>query len=410
MSLPQSTPLLAIVVPTRNRQEYVVSAVRSLLRIPSTEIEIVIEDNSDTPELQEWISKHVEDRRLTYHYSNVIVSQSENYDRSMRGATAEYIAFIGDDDSVNPDILEAVRWAKSQDVDALVPLNKAHFVWPDLQMSATGALAPGELSISPITSQMWTVDPEAELRKCLRDAGQDFHHLPRAYYGVVRKIILEKVRSKTGSYFPGVSPDLAAAIALANVAQRVLIMDYPLFLPGSSLRSNAGLSGQKRHVGMLNEQAHLGPDCDQNWSAVIPPFFSVQTIWAEAAIESLSAMEREDIINLFNVPKLYAWLIMFHPRFIRLIGTTYLSALRRTKRGFFKGTLELSAYFLKLAGLRFQCLIRRFTPKGRVENVYRRQGIKDIENAVSVLNDYLKKNALKKPWDIGFTKPAAMQH
>ena len=105
----------------------------------------------------------------------------------MRGVTAEYVAFIGDDDGVNPEIVEAARWAKAQGYDAIVPLNRARFVWPDLHMSAIGAMAAGELRIGRITGKAWEPDPEVELRKCVFDAGQAFHDLPRAYYGIVRR-------------------------------------------------------------------------------------------------------------------------------------------------------------------------------------------------------------------------------
>lgn len=391
------TPLLAIVVPTRNRHQYVISAIKSLLRIPSRDIEIVLEDNSDSNQLQDWIQENAPDTRITYNYSSTPTSQSGNYERSMRGVKAEYVAFIGDDDGINPEVLEAVSWAKGQGYDAVVPRNTAHFVWPDLQMSAKGAMAPGELRISPITGRAWQPDPEAELRKCVLDAGQNFHDMPRAYYGIVRREALEQVRAKTGVFFPGVSPDLAAAVALSNVTRRVCVVDYPLFLPGSSLRSNAGLGGLKKHVGKLREQSHLDPDCERNWSVMVPPFFSVQTIWAEAAVGALIAMEREDLVRLFNAPKLYAYLIMFYPKYLRLTGKSYWAALNRSKRGVGAGVFALLTCFFQLGCVRAQCLLRRFKYHVPGEKTYSQKGISDIQQAVLGLQEYLRSNG----WSFG---------
>jgi len=388
----QNIPLLALVVPTRNRPQYVASAIKSLLAIPSQELEIVIEDNSDSNELQKWLNENAPDGRITYSYSNVQTSQSGNYERSMRGVTAEYVAFIGDDDGVNPEILAATRWAKEQRFDVVVPRNSALFVWPDLQMSAKGAMNPGELRISSFTGQAWQSDPEAELRKCVLSAGQNFHDLPKAYYGIVRRETLEKVRDKTGLFFPGVSPDLAAAIALANVAHKVCILDYPLFLPGASLRSNAGLGGLNKHVGKLEDQPHLGPDCVKAWSAVVPPFFSVQSIWAEAAVESLIKMEREDLLRQFNLPELYFTLLTYYPGFRWMILKNYWPALRRIRRGIGEGTFALLTCFLR-HGIR---RIKRFYKRKNLcisdDKAHSQRGIIDIQQAVSLLQEYLRTN------------------
>jgi hypothetical protein len=393
----QDSPLLAIVVPTRNRHQYVGSAIRSLLRIPSRDIEFVIEDNSDSNQLEKWIQDNAPDARITYSYSNAPTSQSGNYERSMRGVTADYVAFIGDDDGVNPEIVEAARWAKAQGYDALVPVNRAHFVWPDLHMPAMGAMAAGELRIGPITGKTWEPDPEVELRKCVLDAGQAFHDLPRAYYGIVRRESMEEVRAKAGAFFPGVSPDLAAAVALANVTRKVCVVDYPLFLPGSSLRSNAGVGGLNRHVGKLAEQPHLGPDCDRNWSAIVPPFFSVQTIWAEAAVEALIAMKREDLLHLFNVPKLYAALVMFHPRFSALTGRRFWRALSRSDRPFATGLFASLVCFFRLGCLRAYYLLQRLKHHVPDGDTYSRKDVVDIRHAVTELQEYLGRNG----WSFG---------
>jgi hypothetical protein len=406
----RTAPLLAIVVPTRNRHQYVHAAIRSLVCITSRDIEIVIEDNSDSSQLENWIHESPPDARLIYNYSDSRTSQRGNYERSMRGVTADYVAFIGDDDGVNPEIVAVARWAKARGYDAVVPLNRAHFVWPDLHMKTMGAMAAGELRIGPITGNAWEPDPEVELRKCVLGAGQAFHDLPRAYYGIVRRETLEQVRAKTGAFFPGVSPDLATAVALANVTRKVCVVDYPIFLPGSSLRSNAGVGGLNKHVGKLAGQSHLGPDCERNWSAIVPPFFSIQTIWAEAAVEALIAMGREDLIRLFNVPKLYAELAMFHPDFLGLTFTSFWSALHRTQRPVVKGVFAWLGCYSKLGLLRAQCLLRRLKRRAPYEETYSRKGIVDIQQAVKELQEHLSsKGWLFGPQGVAGPRPSEQQ-
>jgi hypothetical protein len=390
-------PLLSIVIPTRNRLSCARFAVLCALDIPSSEVQVVVEDNSDSPECEGWLSRDVADPRITYHYSAEHRSMTDNYNVAVTRARGDYICVIGDDDGVNPDIIQAVRWAREQDYAVVVPITSAHFVWPDLKMTHKGAMAPGELRIRHISGRSCRPDPEAELLKCVLDAGQDFHKLPRIYYGIVRRELMDEIRARTGSFFPGVSPDLAAAVALANVPGTVCVVDYPLFLPGSSAGSNAGLGGLNRHVGNLREQAHLGADCEKAWSVIVPPFFSIPTIWAEAAVGALVAMEREDLVGLFNVPKLYAGLFMFHPTFALLTAKSFRAALRRTKRGFWEGLIALFACFLQLGCLRAHYLVRRFKRVEPEERTFSQTGIGDVQQAVHALHEYIRTSG----WSFG---------
>ena len=60
-------PLLSIVIPTRNRQKYLLSTVASILEITSDDFEIIIHDNSDTDSLKGLITQDCLDPRIDYH-------------------------------------------------------------------------------------------------------------------------------------------------------------------------------------------------------------------------------------------------------------------------------------------------------------------------------------------------------
>ena len=52
------TPLLSIVIPTKNRQKYALSIIQTILSIKDYALELVIQDNSDTNELENSIKKN----------------------------------------------------------------------------------------------------------------------------------------------------------------------------------------------------------------------------------------------------------------------------------------------------------------------------------------------------------------
>jgi hypothetical protein len=315
---------------------------------------------------------------------------TENFDLGVSLASGEYVCLIGDDDGVSPQIVEAAQWAKTNDIDALVPEQRAHYGWPDLRQRYYGAAKAGVLEIWPFSGGARFVDPEEELRKCARCAAQNFAYLPRVYYGIVKRSCMEKVRRQTGTYFPGVSPDLAAAAALASFVHSVCIVDYPLFVPGSSANSNAGLSSLKKHIGRLEDQSQLPKRYVQDWSAFVPKFYSVQTIWAEALVTTLRLTQRADLVSDFNVPLLHAMCIVFNPRYSWLILSNLIRALRAQHQNLVVGVSRFGYEYLRTWGLRARALYNRFPLFRRRREPERVGGLETIEAAVGVLAELLK--------------------
>ena len=58
-------------------------------------------------------------------------------------------------------------------------------------------------------------------------------NLPKLYHGLVRRRCLQAIHEKTGAYIGGLSPDIFASLSIACVAQRVMVTDYPLTIPGA---------------------------------------------------------------------------------------------------------------------------------------------------------------------------------
>ncbi|MCK4296614.1 MAG: glycosyltransferase, partial [Candidatus Marinimicrobia bacterium] len=103
----EKSPLLSIIIPTRNRQKYAISAITSILSISAPDLELVVQDNSDSRDLEEYIRSNVNDTRLRYNYTSTPQSMIDNFDAAIGLASGKYLCLIGDDDGVNPEIIEA---------------------------------------------------------------------------------------------------------------------------------------------------------------------------------------------------------------------------------------------------------------------------------------------------------------
>ena len=381
-------PILSLVIPTRNRADYAAAAVRSALAIADPGVEVIVEDNSDDAGLADRL-RAIGDSRLRYARERSPRSMSENFDAALARARGDYASIIGDDDGVNPEAAAAARWAARETIDAVTPSHPAHYVWPDLDMAGYGSMRASELRVHAFTGAILAVDPSAGLRRCLRAAGQESTLLPRPYCGIIRRRCLDRLRAAAGTCFPGVSPDLAGALGLVPQVGRVVAVDYPLFLPGSSGRSNAGLSGLRRHVGELRDQPHLPRDCEQSWSTIVPRFYSVQTIWAETTVSALAATGQGDRLSEFNVPYLYAWLLVFYPAYRDRTRRQFGRAADAVGLARHAAAAACALQVGRIWGLRARHLARRLLRRPAVGVIHRDEGFPSIEQAVVGLSAFL---------------------
>lgn len=388
------SPVLSIIIPTRNRAKYAISCIRSVLSISSSQLELIVQDNSDNAELKTFLNSNICDSRMRYNHTWERLDAIENFNKAAEMATGEYVTFLGDDDGVNPEIVNATLWAKEQDFDALVPTRPFHYNWPDISFRLYGKKFSGMLTIKPFTSNVTFPDVEQEMRKCAKAAGSNFlsSSLPKIYYGIVRRSCVEQVRKMTGTYFPGLSPDLAGTMAVANFTKRICRIDYPLFLPGSSGESGAGWGAAGRHIGQLEDFPHLPKYYVRNWSNLVPRFFSGSTIWGEDIVQALKATGREDILRDFNVPRLHAQCAVFHPENLSIITQSFYRALKATKRGYMLGTLRFAYGYFYTWGLRAKALASNLIRMSSHERAHTVKELKNIEEAVKFLTKYLNTN------------------
>lgn len=387
--------LLSIIMPTRNRSEYAVSAINSILKINSDLFELVVQDNSDDDELEKYLCFNVADRRLKYNHARNRLDVIANFNMGLEMSTGEYFTFIGDDDSVNPEILVAVVWAKQQNIDALTPSLVADYMWPDVRQKYYGAKNSGNLRIKPFTGTITFPDVEQGMLNCVRNACQNlvnFVGLPKVYYGIVKRECMEKVREKTGTYFPGVSPDMSGAMAVASYVNRMCTIDYPLFVPGSSAKSTAGISAQKKHHGRLQDQPHLPDGCWNNWPDVVPEFYAVQTVWAQSGWSALKATGRDDILAEFNVPLLHAMCAVFNPQYFTFVLENYYRYIKLSNWSVIWGSFTFIYSYLQPWKLRLISLISRLSNKLLPQRVVVYTNVANIEDAVHQFTDHLVKH------------------
>lgn len=394
----ENLPLLSIIIPTRNRQKYAISAITSIMNISDPDLELVVQDNSDSRDLEDYILNNVNDPRLKYNYTPTPLSLVDNFNTAIVLASGKYLCIVGDDDGVNPEIIEATRWADMNDVDALKPTVSATYLWPESGVSSIlfrNVSTNGVFTIGPFSGKVIRPDPEVELRKVVQSGGFKYleTEIPRLYHGIVKRKCLDKVREKTGAFFGGLSPDIFAALAVANFTKNVVSTDYPLTIAGACKSSGSVQSQLGEHLGNLEDAPHFRYRGTYKWAEIIPRFYSVQTIWADSTVAALKALGRDDILRDFNLPLLAAYCVAAHPKYTRIVLRDMYKSFRIMNKNQLVGTFQFCYSLLLGPGWGLIKLI----PKGiRLillgSTGTRINDVKDIVEATNILTDYLRKN------------------
>ena len=98
--------LLSVIIPTKNRYDNLYVTISELVKINSAELEIVIQDNTDSNEDFLVFLKELNDSRIKYFHSTDFMNTATNSDLAVLNSTGEYLCYIGDDDCVNNKIVD----------------------------------------------------------------------------------------------------------------------------------------------------------------------------------------------------------------------------------------------------------------------------------------------------------------
>jgi len=380
-------PIVSIVIPTKNRPKTLEKLIESILEWPIQNFEIVVNDNSDDNILtQKLINKYMLDSRLKYFYHEGYLSMSSNCGMAIEKATGEYICFLGDDDGVTSCVVKLCEWMETNNIDT-ANFSKASYTWPDLAKKIDNReTLEGELILPECEYVYKSIDSTEELRTFLSKGLFCKFSGPVPYHGVARKNIFEMVVSKTNECFPAPTPDFSGLISASIYSNRHIYIPLPIVCSGQSLNSAGGLGRRGRHIGELSAVSSFSKKDVDDWSSLLPKYWSSITVNSESTIKTLEALNEIELLELLNIERLYASMVNHVP-----------SYSIRTIRKF----LDLKqTHTKKLSGIKFIYYLFEvmfFRLKSRLSNSRGRYKFNkfyapDIKAALSIVEDKISTN------------------
>lgn len=230
------TPCVAIVIPTRNRTDLAIEAVRSLLAIDDPRLgHIIVSNNSSEPEQVRVLAEHCEqstDARLL-HLRPPELSMADHWDWAIEQALARtgatHVGIHYDRRVSYPQI------ARLFDVVAEWPNLPVTYLLDQLYLRGSRFF----VHQMPWSGGLYEVDTTRALhlasRGLLTDLWQDFPVLANC---LVPRPTLERVRARFGSICRSLSPESCFGFRLSALTRRYVHFDRPLGVHYGLARSN----------------------------------------------------------------------------------------------------------------------------------------------------------------------------
>ena len=243
---------ISIIIPTRERAEFLRYSVRTALEIQDKNFEIIVCNNASSDNT-EAVDKSLSDPRVHYVYTGSRISMRENFNFALKHSTGEYVIFLGDDDGIVPSQFKFLRtFLEIYRPDGL-SWNRATYGWP---IEGYGKKTGGvRFYRSSTFGKPFFYDPKDKNLDALMRC--QLSHLmpvtPNIYHGCVSRDYLDKTAPKSGDYFDSAIPDVNFEYRSIMFGGNFLHADHPFTINGYSPASTGGAHNTKARDAQSNK-------------------------------------------------------------------------------------------------------------------------------------------------------------
>lgn len=232
--MPNRSALISIVVPTRERSEYLGSCLETIIRLDDPNIEIVVSDNHSQDDTATLL-KSISDRRLRVVNPGRRLGMTDNFQYALEHSRGDYVVFLGDDDGILASGWTVLRSVVEKERPQILKWPPLIYNWPSNTYTGTG----GELLIRPRHTagglKRYKTRPIFE-RFCSGTIKR-YRDGANIYHGCVARSVIDAVQMRAGRYFYANAPDVGAAIANLLTVSELTILGFPVSIGGTSPRS-----------------------------------------------------------------------------------------------------------------------------------------------------------------------------
>jgi glycosyltransferase involved in cell wall biosynthesis len=231
-------------VPTRNRQKYAVDLLKHLNSEMRDEVEVVVCDNSDDGELiKKGILKEfprMPDWLVFVESGPSTRSMRANWQLALEHCHGEWIAFIGDDDYLDPNIIDLVNSIEGQGIEAdHITWSRLSFAWEDARTHET--CIPVNMGTELRTRDLKKLYTALFTNQFAKPPG-----ICSPYHSLTNRSLVKRVSNILGggAYFKHSNVDYITGWIAGLHSRKAIYSQRPLSILGNSSASNSFCVGK----------------------------------------------------------------------------------------------------------------------------------------------------------------------
>lgn len=287
-------PLVSVLLPTRNRLEFLELAVQTVLRQDDGDWELIVSDNDSEQDIAGFVAGLADDR-ITYVRTDAFVPVTENWNNALRHATGRYVVMLGDDDGLLPGYVARLRELAARFDEPDVVYGGAYiYAYPGVMPEdPDGYLQPYGYA----TFMRGRSAPFVLGRDVRRDVVEHAMHFRMKYgfnmqFSTVSMRLVEELAPR-GPFFQSAFPDYYATNVCFLTAREVVVEPRPLVVIGVTPKSYGFFHAHAREDA---GKAFLGAVVDERarerLEAAMLPGSNINAGWL-SALESIWARYRD---------------------------------------------------------------------------------------------------------------------
>lgn len=226
----------SVLLPTRNRLEYLRYAVDSVRMQNYENWEIIISDNCSEQDIKGFVES-LDDDRITYIKTSAFVPVTDNWNNALRHSNGDYVIMLGDDDGLLPDYFTTV-------IDAMQKFPDPDFIYGGAVFFAYPGVLPNEpKGVLRNDRNMFSfgVEPKWLDPVAARKVAQGYlnFRMPVASNMQFSLISRRKIEELTyeGAFFHSPFPDFYATPLLFLTSAKILMLPQPIAIIGITPKS-----------------------------------------------------------------------------------------------------------------------------------------------------------------------------
>jgi glycosyltransferase involved in cell wall biosynthesis len=231
MSKTESRPLFTIIIPTKDRAEYLYHTLRTCSNQDYENLEIVVSDDGSSDNTKEVVLDAArKDTRIKY-VTPGSVGMRDNFEFALDHAKSGYVIALGGDDGILPYGISQMWTALQETGMDLLTWRPQGFLYPAIR-SGRGQLNLHRPGKSKILRSSEYLARQASVLHYNNDYESPMFYIK----GVVATTLVERVRSRTkdGRFYACPTPDGFSGIVLAGEVEQYAFSGMPFTIVGAS--------------------------------------------------------------------------------------------------------------------------------------------------------------------------------